>query len=216
MKYEGQISPEDFANAPTPQNALLYSQNPIADLEKEDGRPTVQDRAQINTAAQGISIIDKIDDKIAKDLQDSQTKFKNIQGTPKDILKSIIARGEYREDFNLFGVQWTMRALDQGDILMAIEEVKDTVTTTWGKLTALEFVKTSFAIEALNGVSVYEIFDEVKLADYQNKMSYILVVKKALQRYLEAFPPSFIDALYDQYTSIDKKRSEALEELKKS
>ena len=216
MKYEGQISPEDFSNAPIPQMPTEYPHVPVADLEKEDGRPQVQDRAQISNAAQGISITDKIEDKIAKDVQDSQSKFKGMQGAPKDILKSIIARGEYREDFNLFGVQWTMRALDQGDLLMAIEEVKDTVMTTWGKLTELEFVKTSFSIEAINGVSVYEIFDEVKLSDYQNKMSYILVVKKALQRYLEAFPPTFIDALYEKYSEIDKKRSEALEELKKS
>lgn len=220
MNYEGKknLKSTDFVPGGMPDLPEFTAPEAISipDLEKEDSRPTNYDKQHAANVAKGISTADKIEDKISKDIQDSQAKFKGVPSHPKDILKSIIAKGEYKETVHLFGVDWTLRALDQGDLLFAFDEVKDNVSTLAGRMTTLEFAKVVFSIEAINNTTIYELFDEIKMSDYPNKMVYIITVKKALQRYLEAFPPDLIDMLVNAYAVIDMKRMEAIAELKNS
>lgn len=223
MNYEGKgtMKSNDFTAGPVPglpefNDTFMQQGGHIPDLEKEDHMPNAGERIHLRGAAQAISIEDKIQDKLANDVHNVQNKYKAAQVHPKDILKSIIAKGEYKETVHLFGTDWTLRALDQGDMMMVFDEVKDTVTTIVGRMTALEFMKVVFSIEAISDVPIYELFEDIKITDYPNKMVYIVMVKKALQRYLEAFAPDVIDALFVKYQEIDNKRTGALAELKNS
>ena len=43
----------------------------------------------------------------------------------ESVLKELILRGEYKETISFMNVDWTMRALDQGDVMLAFDEIKD-------------------------------------------------------------------------------------------
>lgn len=197
-------------------NQLAMAQQ-LPDITAEDARPNAAERASIAAQVGNLSIEDKIEDKIQRDIQNTQDKFKSVKSDPKSILKELIVRGEYRETINFMGVDWTIRALDQGDVMLAFDEVKDDLATAVGRLTALEFIKLVYSIEAINGIPIYDIFDEIQMEKFgTNKMAYVLAVKKALQRYLEGFAYPLIDGLYTHYTNIESKRNEALAALKNS
>ena len=226
------FSPEDFITgsqmAGNPGN-LTQQPNPfqksnstnIPDLHKVDLNSTPQSRQEI-LEKPGMSTAELkqeiLDERIAQDLRSAMTldTSKGLPLNPKDILKHIIAKGEYQETVELFGHKWTIRALDQRDLLMAAEMVKDELSSSTARMSALIFLQVVFSIEAIEGISVYECFKDVKAADYKQKEDYGLAVRKSLQKYLEHVPPQVINMFYDEYVRIEGKRNKALENLKNS
>lgn len=201
------------------QPVIQQPSNDIPDLHQTEKIPNSNRREVINQQVDTtMNKMETIDERIQKDIQNAQkTKLENMPKDPKEILKSIIAQGEYKEDFRMFGQTWTLRALDEGDTLLALDEVRDTLTTQSGRLLAVMFGTIMYSIEAINGVSIYEWFEDIKLTDYRNdRMEYAVAVRRALRKYLEAMPPTIIDSLYDKYLEIDSRRNEGLEQLKNS
>jgi len=203
----------------TAQN-IVNSQPPIPDLHTDSDSeiPNATQRRVLETQSQSAepSKEDLIKEKIQQDLKQNLA-MKGAPQHPLDVLKSLIVRGEYKEDITLFQQVWTLRALDQSDMLLALDEVSDMLESSVGRLTAVAFAQIVYALEAINGITIYEMFkDTIKPVDYPNQMSYIIAVKKALRRYLEHFPPVVIDSLYTAYMEVDKKRNEALNQLKNS
>lgn len=196
-------------------------QNEIPDLHQTDGLPNPQKREEVRQKAQSAIMPNKIDlveDQIKKDIETAQKqKFEGIPKTPKDILKSLIAQGEYKETFKMYGQEWTLRALDQGDILISVDEVKDSLTSQSGRIMAVMFGTIVHSLDSINGISVYDWFEEIRISDYNNNpMEYNIAVRTALRKYLEAMPPAVIDSLYDKYLEVDSRRNEALDKLKNS
>jgi len=203
------------------QQLNTYTQQPnIPDLHQDPNveMPNAQQRSRIsqtvtNTGPSKESIIEE---KITEDLQKVKPAVQGLQ-KPLDVLKSLIAKGEYKEDVLLYQQKWTLRALDQSDMLLVLDEVDDMINSTVGRLSAIAFAQIVYALEGINGVTIYEMFqDTIKASDYSTQMAYIIAVKKALRRYLEHFPPSVIDSLYAAYVEVDKRRNEALDKLKNS
>ena len=191
----------------------------VPDLEKMEGTPNVNRRQEINKMVDDkiMTKVASVEEQIQKDIQDAQKKkFEGKAAHPKDILKQLIAKGEYVEDFQLFGHTWTLRALDQGDQLMSLDEVRDTLETASGRVVALMFGSIVFSVQAIDGLSIYEWFDEIKVTDFKDNMEYHIAVRKAFKKYLEAMPPSVIEILYEKYLDVDEKRNNALDELKNS
>lgn len=191
----------------------------IPDLENLEGTPNISRRQEINQMVDDkvTAKITTIEDQIQKDIQNAQKKkFEGKVTHPKDILKQIIAAGEYVEDFDLFGHSWTLRALDQGDQLMSLDEVKDTLESASGRVIAMMFNSIVFSVQAIDGISIYEWFDEIKITDYKDNMEYHIAIRKAFKKYLEAMPPTVTEILYEKYLEVDEKRNKALDELKNS
>lgn len=191
----------------------------IPDLENMEGTPSAHRRQQINQMVDDkvIAKVTSIQDQIQKDIAEAQKKkFEGRPSHPKDILKQLIAQGEYVEDVQLFGHIWTLRALDQGDQLMSLDEVKDTLETASSRVIAMMFGSVVFSVQAIDGISIYEWFDEIKITAFNDNMEYHIAVRKAFKKYLEAMPPSVIEVLYEKYMEVDEKRNKALDELKNS
>ena len=74
-----------------------------------------------------------------------------------------------------------------------------------------------YAIEALDGISVYEWFsDIIKRSEYDTSEEYKVAVRRVVRRYIEEMPPEVINQLDILYTEVEKNRSEAILELKKN
>ena len=204
---------------PTPPNMEQNINMDIPDLESMEGTPTAKRRQEINEMVDAniTTKVSTIEDQIQKDIQNAQQKkFQGVATHPKDILKQLIAQGEYVEDVQLFGHSWTLRALDQGDQLMSLDEVKDTLETASSRVIAMMFGAVVFSVQAIDGISIYEWFDEIKITNFNDNMEYHIAVRKAFKKYLEAMPPSVIEILYEKYLEVDEKRNKALDELKNS
>lgn len=202
---------------PTIPNVGQNVDGGVPDLEKMEGTPNVNRRQAINQMVDEkiVAKISTVEDQIQKDIQNAQKKkFEGVATHPKDVLKQLIAQGEYIEDFKLFGHTWTLRALDQGDQLMSLDEVKDTLETASGRVIAMMFGSVVFSVQAIDGVSIYEWFDEIKITDFKDNMEYHIAVRKAFKKYLEAMPPAIVEMLYEKYMDVDEKRNKALDELK--
>lgn len=207
---------------PTPPTNPFMEQDVtggIPDLEKLEGTPSVNRRQQINQMVdeQIMTKVSTVEDQIQKDIQNAQKKkFEGKASHPKDILKQLIAVGEYVDDFKLFGHTWTLRALDQGDQLMSLDEIKDSLETASGRVIAMMFNTVVYSVQAIDNISIYEWFDEIKITNFRDNMEYHIAVRKAFKKYLEAMPPAIIEILYEKYLEVDEKRNEALDELKNS
>jgi hypothetical protein len=191
----------------------------IPDMENIEGIPAANKRLDIKKEIDSVfnGKVKTIEDQIQRDVQEAQNKkFNSMPNTPKDVLKKLIAHGEYMEDFQVFGVTWTLRAMDQGDTLLMMEEVKDTMISQTGRIIAIMFGTVIYSVQAINGTSIYEWFDEIKPVKYSDRMEYHTAVRYAFRKYLEAMPPAIIDELYSKYLEVDAKRILALEELKNS
>ena len=204
----------------------MHSETPVEntqpimpDVHKMDSMPNPLKRAEIHKRIdKQFSKLDTVEEAIQRDVVAAQQKkFVSIAKNPKDILKELIAQSEYSEEFKLFGHMWTIRAIDQGDVLLALDEIKDTLTTQAGRTTAYLFGTVAYSIEAIDGISVYEWFDDIKLQDYGNdQMQYFIAVRRALAKYLKAMGSKIIDEFYERYIEVETKRNAALEELKNS
>jgi hypothetical protein len=217
------LTGEDFEQADSVLPPSINTAPPltnIPDMHKVEGMPSAQRR---NTIAQQVDqrVADKIltiEDKIQRDIQDAQQqKYVNMPTSPKEILKNLIAKGEYTEDVKLFGHVWTLRALDQGDTLLALEEIRDSFVTQSGRVMSMMFGSVIYSLEAIDGISIYEWFEDIKLTAFKNnRMEYHIAVRKALRQYLEAMPPTVVDSLYEKYLEVDERRNKAVSELKNS
>ncbi len=209
------------ASRNTPFNDANPSNIPDLHTSSEGETPTVAQMRDINNTINKTQVLNKediIQQKITEDLKKATSSFSLQGNSPLSVLKQMISLGEYKEDIKLYGQLWTIRALDQSDLMLAVEEATSLTESPVGKLTAIAFYQLVYSIEAVNGVSIYEMFkDTIKVTDYPSQIAYIIAVKKALKRYLEHFPPAVIDSLYyEGYVKVDEKRNKALEELKNS
>lgn len=210
------LTGEDFQKAASIAPRIPASD--IPDLHTEDATPGAARRMDINkTIDTLVSKTATVDETVQRDLDAVRGKYAASPMDPKNILKNMIKKGEYKQDFKLFDHVWTLRALDQQDTLLALDEVRDSLETVMGRTVALTFAYIVYSLEALDGVPIYEWFPEIKLSDFNNnKMEYILAVKRALKRYMEALPPTIINSLYEKYLEVDDSRNKGLEELKNS
>jgi len=206
---------------PLHQTPILPTENnDIPDVHKLEDLPNKNQRAQIakDIDQQVSPKLQTIEEKIQQDIENAQKqKFANTPQTPKEVLKSLIAKGEYKEDFRLFGQKWTLRGLDQEDLLLSLELVSDLQSTQSGRLVSLMFGTILYSIDAINDVSLYDWFEDIKLADYNNdRKQYHIAVRRALSKYLGAMPPIVIDTLYEKYTELEERRNAGFSELKNS
>lgn len=219
------LSPNDFITGNQGQQPNPFQKTAstnIPDLHKVDLNSTPQARQEIlqKTEMSTASLKQEIiDEKITQDINAAratsldQTSFPD---SPKDILKKLISHGEYQETVSLFGHKWTLRALDQRDLLLAAEMVKDDLASSTARMSSIIFLQVVFALEAIDGISVYDCFKDVKPIDYKNREEYSLAIKNTLKKYLEHVPPQVINMFYEEYKRIEDTRNKALENLKNS
>ncbi len=183
--------------------------------------PSAAKQEELNRVLTGVTeeMIQReiLDQKIIDDIENAK---KNPIGsdskTPREVLKSLISRGEYKEDVEILGNVWTMRALSQGDLVLAFNDIKDDTATMVGRVTALGISQIAYSVDRCNGVSIYDWFgDFIKKEDFSSTDEFRLAVRRTFRRYLEKMASSTIQEFSDAYNRIEKKRNEALLELKK-
>jgi len=209
-----QMSDEDI------QRAQELSEFPDL-LEEEEQHPTATEKRSLEKTGESVAHNELSTERITEErVQQETAKIRNKHygspDRPVDILKEIIMKGEYKETFSLYGYKWTMRALDESDLLNAADQVRDDTDTTVGRLTAFAFSQVVYAIEAIDDIPIYEFFPEIQAKDYRSKIDYIIAVKAALKAYMLAFPHILIDSLFTKFKEITAKRDSSLEELKNS
>jgi hypothetical protein len=206
-----------------PNDIVLPQDGQFGEIPEEllDQRTTSKRVAEINSMI-STRLTDEmlnkeiLDEKIRQDIT-SMKKDVKAPGSPKDVLKSLIAKGDYKENIELFGCTWTIKALSQGDIILAFNDINDDSTSTIGKVATLTISQIAFAIEACNGIPIYEWFpDIVNRQDFATTEDFKLAVRRIFRRYLEQMPSTVLNQFDSAYTIIEKKRNEALVELKKS
>ena len=149
-------------------------------------------------------------------------KYKSAPDSPRDILKDLIMRGELTKVYKIYGHYWKLRALDQGDILLAVDDIKDSTETTAGRMVSIAFSKVVYSIEAIgakedNLIPIYQFFPNILPSDPKfrgEKLDYVIAIKKALRAYLLAMPQSVIDEVYEKYVELEAERDKALADLK--
>lgn len=155
-----------------------------------------------------------IDEAIAKDIESIKSKAP-LPKNPLSALKELIQKGELTDTFELYGLKWKMRALDQNDLLLSLDAIKGTLDTSSGRFMAMTTAQVVYSIEEINDIPIYSIFADIKLEDFNNdEQEYIYAIKRALKKYLTSLPPQIIDDLYVKYTELDGKRNKALDDLK--
>jgi hypothetical protein len=134
----------------------------------------------------------------------------------KDVFADIIASGDYREEVHVARHTWELRALEQSDILCAADDVRDTADGQLGYLNAFTFAKLVYALEGIDGYSIYQLFPDILANTFRNKIDYIIAIKMALRAYLLAFPVPVIDELVEHHMRIETIRDEKIAKLKNS
>ena len=199
---------------PTPPS---LAQQRSEDLHNEPQVVTAAARAAMDqTAEQAFDRANLAEERVQDEVNTIKNRYADIPKSPKDSLKELLAQGELRKTFKLFGHTWTFRALDQGDLLLAMDDLKDSITTEAGRMTAVIFSKVVYAIEEIDETPVYRLFPDIVPNQYPSKIEYIVAVKRALRAYLIGMPPMVIDNLYFKYMEVEVERDEALEKLKNS
>ena len=195
-----------MAGAPSPAAGDEFIT--MGDPSLEQPRPRVA-----STVLDSDILNDKIlDEKIKADL-DPRKPLKEIK-QPKDLLKALISAGQYKKDVMLHDHMWTMRALEERDLLLAFDFLKEDYTSQMGRMTAVIFYQVVLSIEAVDGIQIYDWFEEVRAGDYKSNEEYKIAVKKLLSRYMERMAQSVIDQFYQEYTKIDGERNQAIIQLK--
>ena len=112
---------------------------------------------------------------------------------------------------------WTIRALNQGDLITAFNDIQDDGSAALGKMSTLVLSQIAYAIDAMDGVPVYEWFpDLIKRAEFNTTEEFKMAVRRIVRRYLEKMPADILKEFDNAYATIEKKRNEAIAELKKS
>lgn len=184
----------------------------IPDLHKEEQLVSAQDKASINEKFDRQILAHEKAEMAAQSLRNKNEPIK----TPQDIFKSLIAFGDHKEKIKLYQHVWELRCLDQSDILAASDEVNDYSEGRVGYLTSYTFSKLVYAIESIDGISIYELFSDINYQDYSSKVTYITAVKRALRSWLLALPDVIIMDLIDAYLEMENKRAEEIRKLKNS
>jgi len=135
---------------------------------------------------------------------------------PKDILAGLISKGYHTKDVEIFNQTWTLKALSQKDILLSFNEITDDNITRVGQTTAMLFGQIVYAVEAVNGISIYEWFSEIDRSKFPSTESFQLAVRRAFLRYLEQMPNSIINKFVEKYNEVEEERNKAVFELKNS
>lgn len=193
------------------------------DLAKKDDGTIVEEspnasvKQKINTEVNDEFDHSKIiEERLKVEADSANPKYGGTLDTPKNVLKNLINKGSHEEEVTLYGVKWKMRALDQSDELLAIDEIKDDFTTMAGRLTSVAFARVVYSIEAINGVQLSDIFTEINKNNYESILAYRYALKRQLKNYLESFSPEIINDLYEKYNEIVENRNKGLIELKNS
>ena len=139
-----------------------------------------------------------------------------IPSAAKNCLKELILKGEIQKEFRLFGHDWRLRGLDQSDLLNAMDDVSDSMTTSASRITAVTFSIVVYCIDAIDGVRVKDLFPDILPSLYKDNTIYLLALRRALRTYMIGMPPIVIDSLYEKYQEVSKERDVALAELKNS
>ena len=165
------------------------------------------------------SAIDRevMQERIIEGVESARTaKVDPYSKNPRDILAGLIAKGYYTKDVEIFNQMWTLKALSQRDILLAFNEITDDNITRIGQTTAMLFGQIIYAVEAVNGLSIYEWFSEIDRSKFSNTESFQLAVRRAFLRYLEQMPNSVINKFIEKYNEVEEERNKAVFELKNS
>lgn len=187
----------------------------MPDLHEQPDFVNGQERQQI--AQEYDSTISKqliIDESIENSGIDLKHKFKQEKQSPVEILKELVLRGDHKKEFDLLGHKWLIRALDQHDMILAMDDVKDDTITYSGRMTAATFSQVVYSIEGIDGYVLSQFFPHIDPSKHKTQLSYIIALKRALRAYLIAMPPSVIDLLYDSYINVTQERDKAILELK--
>lgn len=191
----------------------------LPDLHKETIEAPIQARKEImeQPVISHAQLRDElIDERIQQDILSAKGVSQKTSSSPRDILKRMIVKGDYQDTIEYLGSKWTLRALDQRDLLLASEMIRDDAGTDAAKMSYIIFAQVLFSIEAIDGVSVYEMFPDIKPKDFTTREEFNLRVRNALRSYLIHAAPQVINDLYDEYKKIEKVRNEALTDLKNS
>lgn len=224
------LSPNDFLSGedlapplvqptvPNPMQKQFQQINNVPDLHTVDINSTIEQRKNLIS---GITTEQLKQEIINEQLKQDVASVANLNpppqsNTPKDILKSLVAKGNYQETIHLYGSDWTIRALDQRDLLLATELVKADLDTDIARINALIFIQVIFSIEAINGKSIYEWFPERKASSFRSTEEYTMQIRNDMKTYFEHFGPQVISDFYTEYQRIETKRNIGLETLKNS
>ncbi len=187
------------------------------DLHKEEQFISKERKAQIDEEiSKFIGKEQLAQERVEKAVNETKKKYEEAPKHPRDILNDLLTRGELRKTYECFNHNWTLRALDQGDILLAMDDLKDSIESDAGRMTALVFSKVVYSIEAIDDIPIYQFFPEITPQNHPSKIDYIIAIKRALRAYLVGMPPSVIDELYYKYVELEKERDEAISKLKNS
>ena len=215
-----ELNPTDFM---TQETTNPQAKNPIAfgipDLHNSGFTSNPNERKEaVKVAAKSTNNINQeiIDERIKMNITEAQGGKPPTPKDPKDILKYLIAKGSLEEKVMVSGHLWTMRALDQRDLMLIMEQLKDELESQTARVTSIMFYQVIYSIEAVDGISIYEWFPEIQESKFASKESYIIAVKNAIKEYFLHMPNSTIDEFYGKYSEIENKRSKAIEEIKNS
>lgn len=151
---------------------------------------------------------------ISKAIEQLQGKLSSVPETALDKIQRIIKKGYLEEDFEVFGNTWTLKTLDQEDMI-TISEHADVVAKGSGKVHASILFNVAYSVEALDGIKVTTWFPEITLDKFKgDKYLYLTAVRHAVVAYLKSFPDLLITKLYDKYCILDEKRLQAIADLK--
>jgi hypothetical protein len=165
------------------------------------------------------SVIDQevMQERITQGIESAKTaKVDPLSKDPKSILAGLISRGYHTKDVEIFNQKWTLKALSQRDIMLAFNEVTDTNITRLGQTNALLFGQIVYAVEAVNGIPIYEWFPEIDRSKFSSTEAFQFAVRRAFLSYLEQMPNSIINAFINKYNEVEEERNKAVFELKNS
>lgn len=214
-------NPQDVLGPTQKQSPIQQPVGVMGDVSMQDIKIERREEIDRNVSATLTNQLlerEILDEKVRQDIENTK-KNKDLKTatTARDVLKTLISLGDYKEDVEIFNHTWTIKALNQGDITAAFNDVKDDNITTAGRISSLVISQIAYAVEACDGQPIYEWFpDVVKKSEYDSSEEFKLAARRVFRRYLEKMPNSIIDEFDKAYTKIEKRRNEAIEELKKS
>mgnify|MGYP006989315724 CR=1 FL=1 len=222
----GPQAPSKMRGIPMPPGVMMH---PDAEIEKEldsFADTKLHQEPQFITKERKNEIDAEIEKYLSKNTLAEERLLKEVEAVkkkneaapehPRNILADLLAKGELKKTFDVAGHTWTLRALDQGDILLAMDDLKDSIETEAGRITSVVFSKVVYSIEAIDGIPIYQFFPEIQPQDHPSKIDYIITVKKSLRAYLVGMAPRIIDLLYSKYLELEDERDKALDKLKNS
>jgi len=157
--------------------------------------------------------IDKEAKKKEKQLQDEFNKNKPIG----DILNSLLKKGQITEKYEILGIEWEIKLLNQDDLLEVhkttnIKGYGDSFTSRFNSNIVETVCK---SIVAIGGVKIENVFKDIDRNTYDTKDGYAMAVHDRLRQYLGGLAPDVIEELFNKYTDLNNRRTKEINELKK-